>query len=535
MDVDLSFGWALTEILYTLQFEFYYVICLLVAWYIGKPLVTRKITPTAHWQSKTDRYEFTEDAKALLEAAQRRKLHVCKNLLDKLARENLLHPNVLVSYFRVCLSRKMTAHVIEMFHKHGSNDLAVIRVVLACAAEESNKDLTEKLFKEIGPRSSLRDWHARLRCSQQCVGKMKNAYEGACVVLKEMTQSEVKPDSQTYGVTFNIAIAEGKLQEAEQYLDPLLHEEGRYSAILKALADVNALADVTRLFHQALSKGKDSVVIYGTVLQAYVKMNELKSAMTLAEEMTKKNIDVSVSHRITLLNGLCKGRLVDDALTMFKAMQARDVICFNIMIKALTDSHRISEALVLLDQLESEPVLHDEIAYNCILQGCAYTDALEQALQTVERMIQRKIKPTVATMSALLKIYVKMNRGEEALDLFTHLHERYGISPDAKLCRQVVLGFLHRRQGYRALQIYQYFLSLGQEISLELNGDILSACLQFNVFTTLKKLIVLMAPKHGAPIPVLDRVQQFIDNRGGDWELVAIQLSILRRNSLSMK
>lgn len=477
---------------------------------------------------------------ALIESARRRNIKTCNTILHAMAENQVLYPAVLAGYFRVLTSRKMTAEVVEAYGRYPTDDIAVLRIVLACASEEGQLELAKTLMQKIGDRANLRDWHARLRATKRV---QHNRTEEALVVLKHMERSHVEADENIIVMVFHICIQDGNLEEAEKFCDGIGNKARFYDFLLRKYSEARSLQDVLRLFEKIKAGGKPTPSSYGTVLQACVTANELQLAFTFAQQMNEEGISLNTVNQTALIKGLCRVRLLDDALTMFSFIGNPDVITYSIVIKALADGQRITEACELLDRVETIDGEVDEGVYNSIILGCVYTDSIELAHGTFHRMLAQGIRPTSATISSLLKLYAKMKMWTEAMELLEKL-EIYNIAPDPKLFRMVILSMCRRRQGRRVISIFQSFIKNTDGISIlahrreELGGEILSACVNFNLPETARDLIGLCAEIPGASLPLkdLDAAREFFQRTPpkGDIKLLNLEISVLRRNSEKM-
>lgn len=469
----------------------------------------------------------------LLDAARHRKLDACNYILEGLHQNHSLRASTLASFFRVLMSRKMTAQVVETYTKYPTEDLAIMRIVLACSAEEGRLELAKSLFERIGGSANLRDWHARLRATKYT----KQRYDDAMEVLRAMKVASVEPDDTIHVCVFHICIQERKFEQAELYLERL-PEANHYNSLLRAYSEAGRLSDVRRIFSKI---AEPTAVSYGTVLHACVLANELRAAMDFIAKMHEDGVEVNTIHQTTLIRGLCRERFTDDALLMFSRIEYPDLVTFSTVIKALADCQRIGEAMALLDQLENQTHLQpDEIVYNSVLLGCVYTESVDLANQIFERMRYNGVRPGVATISTLLKMHSKMKMWDEALDLLRNL-EKYEVEPEPRLFRQVLLGMFRRRQGKRIREVYQLFQKSMRESSFgmipkEANGEILSACVHFNLASTAQELLDLMVDSEElVSIVDLNFVRDSLKRRqqNGAIDGACPKISLLRRISVS--
>lgn len=431
----------------------------------------------------------------LLDAAKQQKMDCIYPILRKMKKENHLNHSVLISLYRILISRKLTKECLTIHSSYPSDDIHILRIILACTVEEGLYEQMIQIFRLIDKRADQRDWHTRMRGSRSA----PDVSEDALNVLIQMEVYGATVPQSTYILVFNACIKDGKLKEAEHLLEKnITNDVVYYNTLMRMYTrKKHSLDDVLRVFYKIKQNAVPSAVTYGTILHACVNSNQLDLATKFEREMIAKGMELNLVHQTTLIKGLCKEKKVDQALEMFENISNPDLVTYSTIIKALADSKRLPEVFVLLERLESQSnLVLDEIVYNSVLFGCVQTSNVPRARSTFERMQRVGIAPTAATISTMLKLYLKANLWDEAIWLLAELH-KYKINPAPRLFRQVILGLCRPRQGRKVVEVYNLFRrSLhafdGNKIPIQSNGEILNACIHFNLTDTLKDLIIIM-------------------------------------------
>ncbi|XP_026393168.1 pentatricopeptide repeat-containing protein At5g16640, mitochondrial-like isoform X2 [Papaver somniferum] len=97
-------------------------------------------------------------------------------------------------------------------------------------------------------------------------------------------------------------------------------------------------------------------------------------AIALKNKMGKWNCSPNVVSYSAIIDALCKGGLVEEALVLFSEM-LRDssvvpnVVVYNSLINGLCNSGRLCETKKLLDEMAKRRIYADQITYNSIIHG----------------------------------------------------------------------------------------------------------------------------------------------------------------------
>uniref|UniRef100_A0A0E0KUE1 DYW domain-containing protein n=1 Tax=Oryza punctata TaxID=4537 RepID=A0A0E0KUE1_ORYPU len=119
---------------------------------------------------------------------------------------------------------------------------------------------------------------------------------------------------------------------------------------------------------------------------------------------------------------------IDHAIEYFEGMPERDVVSWNMMIAALSQSGRVRVALRLVVEMHRKGVRLDSTTYTSSLTACARLSSLGWGKQLHAKVIHSlpHIDPYVA--SALIELYAKCGSFKEAKRVFNSLHDRNSVS-----------------------------------------------------------------------------------------------------------
>ncbi|XP_037479296.1 pentatricopeptide repeat-containing protein At3g26782, mitochondrial-like [Triticum dicoccoides] len=164
------------------------------------------------------------------------------------------------------------------------------------------------------------------------------------------------------------------------------------------------------------------------VATAIVDMFVRCGAVDFASKQFSQIERPTVFCRNSMLAGYAKSYGVDHALELFESMPERDVVSWNMMVSALSQSGRAREALCMAVDMHNRGVRLDSTTYTSSLTACAKLSSLGWGKQLHAQVIRSlpHIDPYVA--SAMVELYAKCGCFEEAKRVFSSLRDRNTVA-----------------------------------------------------------------------------------------------------------
>lgn len=150
-----------------------------------------------------------------------------------------------------------------------------------------------------------------------------------------------------------------------------------------------------------------------------------------------------------IIAGYCKLGHVDIARSLFDQMGARDVITFNSMITGYIHSGRLRDALQLFMQMRRHGMRADNFTVVSLLTACASLGALPQGRALHASIEQRIVEEDVYIGTALVDMYMKCGRVDEATAVFHRMGER-----DVHTWSAMIAGLAFNGMGKDALKSF---------------------------------------------------------------------------------
>ncbi|QHO43235.1 Pentatricopeptide repeat-containing protein [Arachis hypogaea] len=158
--------------------------------------------------------------------------------------------------------------------------------------------------------------------------------------------------------------------------------------------------------------------------------------------MVQSRVSLDVQSYSVMINGLCKSKMVDEALNLFEEMRCKylvpNTVTYNTLIDGLSKSKRISCALELLVEMYDRGQPADVVTYSSLLDGMFKNQQLDKALigkfenakEIFQDLSMKGYRPNVRTYTIMINGFCKEGLLHEALELFSKMEDN-GCLPDA--------------------------------------------------------------------------------------------------------
>ncbi|XP_010249164.1 PREDICTED: putative pentatricopeptide repeat-containing protein At5g13230, mitochondrial isoform X2 [Nelumbo nucifera] len=140
---------------------------------------------------------------------------------------------------------------------------------------------------------------------------------------------------------------------------------------------------------------------------------------------------------------------VDDAQMVFEEMPHKDVILWSFMIARYSQSNRSEEAMKLFCQMKQAFVVPNQYTFASVLQACATMEDLELGKQIHGHVRKVGLDSDIFVKNALMDVYAKCGRMEDAMELFGKSHLRNDVTWNT-----VIVGYVQLGYGEEALRLF---------------------------------------------------------------------------------
>lgn len=178
-----------------------------------------------------------------------------------------------------------------------------------------------------------------------------------------------------------------------------------------------------RVVHAQILKSDVSPddVLYTALIDSYVKSGDLYFARMVFDLMLKKNVICSTS----MISGYMNRGLVEDAEEIFSKTVEKDIVVFNAMIegysKTLEHAKKSLDVYVEMQRLCFSPNIS---TFSSVIGACSVLAAFEAGEQIHCQLMKTKFFTDIRMGSALIDMYSKCGRTEDARRVFEQMPER---------------------------------------------------------------------------------------------------------------
>ncbi|CAL5409947.1 unnamed protein product [Camellia sinensis] len=162
-------------------------------------------------------------------------------------------------------------------------------------------------------------------------------------------------------------------------------------------------------------------VLYIALVNAYVKSGRVDYVGRVFHMMLERNVICSTS----MISGYMNQGCVEDAEYIFKKTLEKDVVVYNAMIeghsKSLETAKKALEVYIDMLMLDFRPTIS---TFASIIGACSVLSVFEIGQQVQAQIMKTELFTDIKMGSALIDMYAKCGRIEDARRVFDHMNER---------------------------------------------------------------------------------------------------------------
>eukprot|EP01018_Ginkgo_biloba_P029816 Gb_16032 [translate_table: standard] len=196
--------------------------------------------------------------------------------------------------------------------------------------------------------------------------------------------------------------------------------------------------------------------LYVSLLQRCAEMESLAEGKDVHAHVMETGFEHDISVGKNLVNMYVKCGKGIDARRVFDKIAQRDVVSCNALIAWYTQNGMGKEALKLFYQMRLEGMKPNHFTFASVVKACASLAALEQGKHIHDHIIAAGLEFDIAIGSALVNMYAKCERIEEARHLFDKMPRRNVVSWTA-----MIEGYAHKGKCQEALELFRHMQNEG--------------------------------------------------------------------------
>ncbi|KAI4306369.1 hypothetical protein L6164_029651 [Bauhinia variegata] len=302
-------------------------------------------------------------------------------------------------------------------------------------------------------------------------------------LLSKMEERGISPDTKTYNTFLSLYANAGnidaalacyrRIREVGLFPDAVTHR-----ALLGALCEQNMVEAVEALIDE-MDKSHVSVDEHSLpgIIKMYINEGNLGKANYL---LRKCRINGGLSSKIcaAIMDAFAEKGLWAQAENLFfrkrdLAGQTRDIVEYNVMIKAYGNAKLYDKAVSLFKDMRNHGMWPDECTYNSLVQMLSGANLVGQARELLAEMKGMGFRPHCQTFSAVIGCYARRGRLADAVSMYQEML-RSGVEANEVVYGSLINGFAE----YGSLEEALHYFHTMEEAGISANLVVLTSLLK---------------------------------------------------------
>ncbi|KAL2526838.1 Pentatricopeptide repeat-containing protein [Abeliophyllum distichum] len=214
---------------------------------------------------------------------------------------------------------------------------------------------------------------------------------------------------------------------------------------------------------------------FSSVLTACSQGEDIDCGRQLHCDVIKSGFESDPYVSTSLVTLYSKCGLVGEAEELFHSIAGKEVGMWNSMISAYVNCECAHSALDVYYQMRFMAITPDSFTISNVLVACVMIGSFELGGMIHGDLWKRPMKDNVAVQSALLTMYSRFGRVEDAFDLFIEMKEK-----DVVTWGCMISGNCENRKFKEALSLFKAMKSDGVEPDPNVIASAINACVGLN-------------------------------------------------------
>ncbi|KAK9670170.1 hypothetical protein RND81_13G182800 [Saponaria officinalis] len=245
---------------------------------------------------------------------------------------------------------------------------------------------------------------------------------------------------------------------------------------------------------------------WNTLVDMYVKCGVLGCARKVFDEMPVRDVFSWTS----LIFAYAKVGEIESARELFDELGVKDVVVWSAMITAYAQNAQPKECLALFEMMQSCGIEADEYTLASVISACAQLGTTKYALsiRAIAEMLGNGPETNVVIGSALVDMYSKCGRVDDAFDIFRVMKER-----NVYTYSSMILGFAVHGRADAAMKLFNDMEMSNIRPNHVTFVGVLTACSHAGMVEEGRRLFRIMEETYGV-VPTADHFTCMVDLLG---------------------
>ncbi|KAL2536905.1 Pentatricopeptide repeat-containing protein [Forsythia ovata] len=165
-------------------------------------------------------------------------------------------------------------------------------------------------------------------------------------------------------------------------------------------------------------------VSFSSVLSACANVQGVDMGTQVHGVVIKSGLEYLHYVKNSLMDMYAKCGVFDDAENLFRTIEDRDVVTWNVMMMGCVQNNNFEEACNYFWMMRREGILPDEASFSTVLHAAASIAALDQGSLMHDQIIKTGFERNTCVSSSLITMYAKCGSLSDARWVFTESEDR---------------------------------------------------------------------------------------------------------------
>jgi pentatricopeptide repeat protein len=410
---------------------------------------------------------------ALVEASIRvGKADVAEQIILRM-HSNGMVPSVafMQSLLKLFAARKCFAECIrawELFEP--KPDQVVYSCLTLASAETGNTQLCRDFLKFNSQNFTVtsRDYIPLLRLHSR-----RRDYNSAATDLRNIMQQNLDLETIAFNTALSVCvhapdmeIMESLLKEVQEYeqkASTRIIDIVSYNTMMKSAARRRNVNMCFKILDEINAQKLDpDDVTFSTLLDVCIDENEHELASIALDQMCESGVKMNCVLLTTLMKGFIRSKHLDKAMALFDTMRSEhsqvkpDMITYSMLIKAQCDAQDMGKALQILEDMLQNSCDVDDVVFTHLIEGCCHVSNVALAEKLFKDMLVANIKPSLYTLTAMVKVYGKCGQSEKAWEFVRGMDERFSLCPTVVMYTCLISCMLRHKKHHDAYAAFKW-------------------------------------------------------------------------------
>ncbi|KAG0562950.1 hypothetical protein KC19_9G185500 [Ceratodon purpureus] len=381
----------------------------------------------------------------------------------------------------------------EVFDKLTRRDVMSWAVMIGAYAKNGDFHEARSLFLHMQQEGHIPD--AVIYLSLLTQGETAVALEWVKEVHDHALKRGLVSDVRVATALLNMYAKCGSIKDAAEVFDKMSNRNViSWNALIGAYARSGCGVEAYQLYLKMRLEGfVPNAITFTSVLNpACASAGALDWVKDIHRHALEAGVGSDVRVGTALVHMYAKSGSIDDARVLFRRMQERNAITWNVMISGLAEHNLGHEAYELFLQMQQEGLKPDAFTYVSILNPCASDAGLEWVREVHRHAANAELELELRVGNALIHMYAKCGSIDDARLVFDRMMERDVITWNLMLG-----GLAEHGCGHEALELFRQMSAEEVEPDERSFLAVLVACSHAGLVEEGRCLFLAMTQDHG--------------------------------------